>query len=524
MHLLQQHTFDIQCSSPDFGKEIQNQLSSLLENHFYPKLEILFDKYAVDKHIWNIDLIVLELPNVSIKNWKNELVHHSLLQIEEYLKNNIPLFEIDNADNHSLLQIEEYLKNNTSLFKINNSNNHNIVQKGFITKEQHLSFLLFHFLKTGVLAENSISKNLTEVVSKIEITNEFLEELIKNLNEDTICFERWLFSIPVFFKKKCVNSLVDFKLISVSHFQEILQNQESSLYELKQFKQLFKTNKAFVLQWFEVLEWTNYIQKKHNSKELIFKTFIELSSKHWAISLNEMRAIFKIINTNSKTDNKTVFQEMSFFIESLKRSDTPNSLKNDFIEIIEKSNDYTFDENLEITKSKKIFDNETQFISNAGLVILHPFLKSLFEQLNLCKNDIWITKMNQHKAILLTQFMITGQERSYENELFLNKILCGFPIESVVNTQLKITKKEKEKCYSLLQAVSEHWKVMQKSSVEALQESFLQRNGKIIIQSESRFELWVEEKGFDILLEQLPWGIGMVKTPWMEEYLTCNWS
>ena len=25
MHLVQQHTFDIQCSSPDFGKEIQNQ-------------------------------------------------------------------------------------------------------------------------------------------------------------------------------------------------------------------------------------------------------------------------------------------------------------------------------------------------------------------------------------------------------------------------------------------------------------------------------------------------------------------
>ena len=472
MHLIQQHTFDIQCSSPDFGKEVQNQLSSLLENQFYPKLEILFDKYAVDKHTWNIDLIALELPNVSSKNWKNELMHHSLLQVEEYLKNNIPLFEINKKQNST--------------------------SKEFVTDEQHLRILFFNFLKTGILAENSISKNLTEIVSKIEITIGFLEELIKNLIEEPTYFERSFFSIPDFFKKMCIESLVGFQLISKANFQEIIED----LNGIEGFKQQFKANKSFFLQWLEIVEWTNYLQKKSNLKQLILKNFIDLSAKHWAISVDEMNLVFKILNANNKTDNKIIFQEMSDFIESFKKSDFDNTLE----------------------KPKTMNSNEAQFINNAGLVILHPFLKSLFEQLHLCKNDIWTTKMNQHKAILLTQFMITGQEKSFENELFFNKILCGFPLESAVNTQLKITKKEKEKCYSLLQAVSEHWKVMSTSSVEALQESFLQRNGKIVILSETRFELWVEEKGFDILLEQLPWGIGMVKTPWMEEYLTCNWS
>jgi hypothetical protein len=500
MHLVQQNTFDIQCSSPDFGKEIQNQLGSLLENKFYPKLEILFDKYAIDKHTWNIDLMTLELPDVLSKNWKNELIHHSLLQVEEYLKRNIPLFEISH---------DGYQPNDS---------------KEFISNEQHLRILFFHFLRTGTLADNSFSKNLSDIVSKIEITKEFLEELIKNLIENATCFERWIFSIPESFKKTCIESFVGFQLIAKQNFHEIIENQKTDSNEIVHFKQQFQTNKAFLSQWFEVLEWTNYIQKKHNSKELIFETFIELSSRHWGIFLEEVRAIFKIINANSKTDNKVFFQEMSVFIESYNRSNTSSLFKNDFENTIEKPVDFIFDKNSEVTKPKSINIGETQFITNAGLVILHPFLHSLFEQLNLCKNDIWTKKMNQHKAILLTQFMITGQEKSFENELFLNKILCGFPFESVVNTQLKITKKEKEKCYSLLQAVSEYWKVMQKSSVEALQESFLQRNGKIIIQSESRFELWVEEKGFDILLEQLPWGIGMVKTPWMEEYLICNWS
>lgn len=479
MHLVQLHTFDIQCSSPAFGKEIQNQLGSLLESHFYPKLEILFNKYAVDKHTLDIDLIALELPDLSRKNWKNELVHHSLLQIEEYLKSNV-----------SLLQSTDNQQNNTS--------------KRIVSNEEHLHFLFFHFLKTGILTENSISKNLTEIVSKTEISTEFLEELIKNLIENKNCFERYFFSIPDFFRKMCIDSLAGFQLISKGNFQEI------DLNGIEHFKQQFKTNKTFLSQWFEVVEWTNYMQKKTNSKQLIFETFIELSAKHWSISLDEMRVLFKIIHAKGKTDNKAIFQEMAVFVESFKKTDTPSSPKNDFNDTLE--------------KPKAINGNETQFIANAGLVILHPFLKSLFEQLNLCENNIWITKMNQHKAILLTQFMITGQENGFENELFLNKILCGFPLESAVNTQLKITKKEKEKCYSLLQAVSEHWKAMSKSSIEALQETFLQRNGKIEILGESHFELWVEEKGFDILLEQLPWGIGMVKTPWMEEYLTCNWN
>lgn len=489
MHLIQQNTFDIHCSSPDFGKEIQNQLGSLLENHFYPKLEILFDKYTDDKHTWNIDLIALELPNVLSKNWKNELVNHSLLQLEEYLKNNISRREI-----HA----------NTT---------QNNITKEFVTHEQHLRNLFFGFLKTGILAENSISKNLAEILSKTEITSELLEELFKNLIENSSCFERWIFSVPNFFKKICIDSLEGFQLISKTNFEEIIANQKTDLNTVANFKRQFKANKSFTLQWFEVLEWTNYIQKKTNSKQFLFETFMELSLKHWTIPLNEMRPLFKMINTHGKTDNKIIFREMSVFIESFKRSDIPSSPKNNFDDI---------DDILE--KPKTTYGNETQFITNSGLVILHPFLKSLFEQLHLSKNDIWTTKMNQHKAILLTQFMITGQEKSFENELVLNKILCGFPLENVINTQLKITKKEKEKCYSLLQAVSEHWKVMSQSSIGALQESFLQRNGKIIIQNESHFELWVEEKGFDILLEQLPWGIGMVKTPWMEGYLTCNWS
>lgn len=96
--------------------------------------------------------------------------------------------------------------------------------------------------------------------------------------------------------------------------------------------------------------------------------------------------------------------------------------------------------------------------------------------------------------------------------------------DDLVNTKLKITQKEKEKCNSLLNAVKEYWKPMEKSSVEALRETFLQRDGKLDQSNPNAIELWVEEKGYDILLAQLPWGIGTIKTPWMDFYLISNWA
>ncbi|NJM79639.1 MAG: hypothetical protein HC854_08575 [Flavobacterium sp.] len=124
-----------------------------------------------------------------------------------------------------------------------------------------------------------------------------------------------------------------------------------------------------------------------------------------------------------------------------------------------------------VTKETNI--GNSHYINNAGLVIFHPFLKSLFEQLELCDNQgIWIKKIRQHKAILLTQYLIDSEEIIQESDLILNKILCGFSNDEVVNVKLKITEKEKQKCNDLLEAVKEYWKPMSASSIEALQQTF----------------------------------------------------
>ena len=257
-----------------------------------------------------------------------------------------------------------------------------------------------------------------------------------------------------------------------------------------------------------------YLYPKATYKKELIDAFITLSEKHFNILPKDLNSLTQVIQSSRQIDKSEVplvfgqfFQELNERLLDGTNKFDDNKLANDNIQ-----NEF-------IEKSKDIY-----FISNAGLVIFHPFLEKLFEQLDLYKNDNWNEPDSQQKAILLTQYLITGEEEFYENELILNKILCGLPVESEVNTKLKITENEKEKCRSLIEAVLEHWKTMSSSSVEALRETFLQRAGKLDLSSSYSYELWVEERGVDVLLAQLPWGIGMIKTPWMENYLTCNWN
>jgi len=46
----------------------------------------------------------------------------------------------------------------------------------------------------------------------------------------------------------------------------------------------------------------------------------------------------------------------------------------------------------------------------------------------------------------------------------------------------------------------------------------------LLLTKEDLIELWVEQKGVDILMAQIPWGIGMIKTPWMKRFLECHWN
>ena len=74
----------------------------------------------------------------------------------------------------------------------------------------------------------------------------------------------------------------------------------------------------------------------------------------------------------------------------------------------------------------------------------------------------------------------------------------------------------------MLEAVIEQWPVLKNTSIAGLREAFLQRNGKLFSKND-KLHLQVEASTLDVLLDQLPWNLSMIKLPWMKGLLRVDW-
>lgn len=179
--------------------------------------------------------------------------------------------------------------------------------------------------------------------------------------------------------------------------------------------------------------------------------------------------------------------------------------------------------NVQLTKLTQHSFNQPEYINNSGIVILAPFLPQLFRLAGLLDDNSWASAYHQQKAVLLLQYIATANNAISEEQLLLPKILCGCPIDEAIDITIEITDNDVLLCEEMLGAVIENWKALANSSVQALREGFLQREGKIKMTGET-VELWVENKTIDILLDRLPWSISLVRTPWMQNFLQCYWK
>ena len=164
-------------------------------------------------------------------------------------------------------------------------------------------------------------------------------------------------------------------------------------------------------------------------------------------------------------------------------------------------------------------DTDGLYIGDAGLIIVAPFLTTLFVKLDLINNNT-ITDID--KAVSLVHYLATGSEVFGEFEVGLAKILCGVEMKTVIDTGVVLDDFCKEEANNLLQSVVEHWSILKNTSVAGLQESFLQRNGKLLFK-EHEWNLQVEQRPYDMLLQNLPWNISMIKLSWMPHLLRTEW-
>jgi hypothetical protein len=167
-------------------------------------------------------------------------------------------------------------------------------------------------------------------------------------------------------------------------------------------------------------------------------------------------------------------------------------------------------------------DEEGMYIANAGVILLHPFLATCFSRLQWWGEGRFADEAAREKAVFLLYWLATGSEEAPEYALVLPKILCGFSPETVMPGKITLTEEEYAEAGELLQMVLFRWDKLKGSSVEGLREGFLQRGGKLFRRNE-RLILLVEGQAVDVLLDYLPWGLSVVKLPWLQEILYVEW-
>jgi hypothetical protein len=161
-------------------------------------------------------------------------------------------------------------------------------------------------------------------------------------------------------------------------------------------------------------------------------------------------------------------------------------------------------------------------VDNAGLVLAWPYLPRLFGILNLMEKNVFVSREAAERAVHLLQFMVTGQSKTPEYALVLNKQLCGIATGLPIVAGIEITDQEKEIIENLIHGMIQNWKAIGNTSIEGFRQSFLQRQGWMSLQEEV-WHLRVQTRAFDMLLDQLPWGISMVKHAWMTRPIHVKW-
>lgn len=159
------------------------------------------------------------------------------------------------------------------------------------------------------------------------------------------------------------------------------------------------------------------------------------------------------------------------------------------------------------------------YIENAGLILLHPYLKQLLLNCELLEGN----EMNDPEtAAHLLQYIATKKEMQFEHHMVFEKFLCNIPIDRPINRNIELTPDLKMHAEEMLRAVVANWQALGKASVDLLRNEYLQRPGKLIL-TEDNPKVIVERKTQDILLEKLPWSIGLCKLPWKKKIIFTDW-
>lgn len=161
-------------------------------------------------------------------------------------------------------------------------------------------------------------------------------------------------------------------------------------------------------------------------------------------------------------------------------------------------------------------------ITNAGLALIQSFMRPLFERLKLTENDKFISPNAQRAAVHYLQYLATGQSHTEEHHLLFNKLLCGLPPTHPIEAGVEITSAEIDTIHSLVDAVTNYWSAIGRTSVDGFRGNWIVRNGTLT-EAQDHWDLIVEKRAYDVLINRSPLSYSVIKLPWMNKPIYVTW-
>jgi len=522
-HLLKKQILDVNIGFSLDAFSVQHYMSGHYWRHIFPILEKIFDELGESDHTIKIDTIEIDLGSFTQKD------------VEQFTWNTSFLAELEQKLRTSIqLAVEQKTETDEP-------------------REMVVFSQWLYYMKNGFLPWNSIDlkEENNTVLETLATEYSSITALRELLLSNRVARSRIIFQHKAIFLQNLVAVLTSKKQEGLHLFvDEIVQSQSVPgsqsgdsaalpLYrrrnEIWQYiLQIASRQKQLTLEEIKQRVLRKYINRppidggptserlvnkfplpdsidRKNGLPLENKDQLSKDPENVNTSLNEP------IITKTKDEND---KNLSLDNKSFSDIESPSSLKN----FLPDTND-TPAADLEIgdyTQNGTPELDEGIFINLAGLVLVHPFLPTLFKKLNWVANGKFNNLENQQRALYLMHYIGSGSIEAEEHDLVSCKVLCAYPLQMPVPGDIDIETEAFREADNMLVALISQWEVLKQTSPDGLRQGFLQRNGKLYSRNE-RMCLQVEVKGIDVLLDRLPWNLSIIKLPWMKNIMSIEW-
>lgn len=477
-NIIQKTIIDLQYNGDKDGFMLQEEIADWCHKRLLAGLEEELQQAGLDGKVLKIDKLEFDLEIDATGDWMDKLLKELTTSVSRELSSR--LGEITSADRAELLPASA------------------IFFQAFI-----------HFLENGYLPwwsdiekKESLLNGLDELLTA-GITEKMRFELEKSIRHERVQ-ERLIWQLPTDLFFKLMEAIRPEDRLTTKILEADIQNLIRDLLpaEKKSVEERFK---KYFLRYVTEVDWMMRMEKtiKAFVREMIDDDLIHLLQpaleklQYQPLREEVQHELIKISGEKHgqvRTDKKIRSGDSIIEEKKISKPELPESKQTSGVD-------------------------EGIYVCDAGLVVIAAFLPAFFERLQLLKNSEITDKA---QAVCLLQYLLAGNEEAAEFELVVAKVLCGLEPEMPVDTMIPLTVEQKQEADEMLSSVIEHWKILKDTSVAGLRESFLRRNGKLFFNDNS-WHLLVEQKGYDMLLRNIPWNISMIRLAWMKHMLKTQW-